>query len=116
MKIVLLHNHFDPQHLVDVIEEMKEKGPPTIRAYDLGFDDLIQAVEGSHRLRACEHLEIEPDIEWVDPEDTIGDLGLDFDADPDTPVQEIGDWENYSIDLNDIGANLRDDDDDDDDE
>lgn len=114
MIIVLLHNYFSPKALIEVMEEMKIKGPPTIRAYDLGFDDLYQAVEGSHRLRACEHLRVIPEIELVDPSDTVGDLGLDYDADPDTEVKELGDWENYSIDLDDIDANLRDDEDDED--
>ena len=34
MIVVLLHNHFDSKHLAEVIEEMKEKGPPTIRVID----------------------------------------------------------------------------------
>jgi len=101
-QIVLLHNHFDSAHLAAVIGEMKKMGPPTVRAYDLGFGGLIQAVEGCHRLRACEDLGIAPVIEIVQPEETVGDLELDADVHPDTSVQELGDWENYAIDLSDI--------------
>ena len=99
MRIILLHNHYDEAHLQDVVEQMETLGAPTIRVYNLGFDNLYQAVEGCHRLRACEALEIEPIIEIVAQTETVGSLGLDFDADPDTAIAEIGDWENYSIDI-----------------
>ena len=106
MIVVLLHNHFDPKHLNEVIEEMKIKGPPTIRVYDLGFDDLYQAIEGSHRLRACEYLGVVPNIIIIDGESAVYDLGdLDADVNEDTLVNELGDWENYQIDLDDIDAN-----------
>ena len=97
MNIVLLHNHFDQDHLNKVIEEMKVLGAPTIRCYDLGFDGIIQAVEGSHRLRACEELEIEPIIEMIDEDARIEDLGLDCGDNMAETVKELGDWENETM-------------------
>jgi hypothetical protein len=98
-KIVLL-NECNEKNLLKVIEQMKIMGSPTIRVYDLGFDNLSQAIEGSHRLRACEILNITPNIEWIDPNTIIGDLDLiDTDCDPEKPVSTLGDWENYNIEF-----------------
>lgn len=99
MTIALLHNHYDEDHLQEVIDEMEKLGPPTIKVLDLGFDNMYQAIEGSHRLRAAEILGITPNFEFVDPNDTVGDLGLyDFD-DPDLHADEVGDYENYQIQI-----------------
>ena len=97
MNIVLLHNHFDQAKLDSVIEEMKTLGAPTIRCYDLGFDNLIQAVEGCHRLRAAEELEIEPIIEIIDEDTKIECLGLDCGDNMAVTVAELGDWENERV-------------------
>lgn len=100
--VTLLHNHFEQAHLNAVVEEMKIMGSPTIRCYDLGFDDLVQAIEGCHRLRACEVLGITPDIEIVDADTLISDLeGLDVDWSEDT-IESLGDLDNDNInfDLN----------------
>ena len=98
MKIVLAHNHYNEKHLDEVIEDMKLLGPPTIRVFDLGFDDLFQAVEGCHRLRACEILEIEPILDIIGEDEKVCDIeGLDFDGAE--YIKEIGDWENYSIEV-----------------
>jgi hypothetical protein len=96
-KIALLHNHFEEDALKEVVEEMKKLGTPSIRVLDLGFDDICQALEGCHRLRACEVLGITPNLVFVDSDETVGSLGLDCDVDPDTRVDELGDWENYQI-------------------
>lgn len=96
MRIVLAHNHFDQAHLDAVVGQMRSMGAPTIRVYDLEFDGLVQAIEGCHRLRACEILEIDPVIEFIDKDQLVADVGgLDFDGAQ--YVYEIGDWENYSI-------------------
>lgn len=98
--IVLLHNYYDQKHLDDVVEQMRHKGAPTIRAYDLGFDDLVQAIDGCHRLRACEILHITPIIEYLDPDTQMSDIDTDeYDLLDDVKVGELGDWENHSIDL-----------------
>lgn len=44
-KLIVPHNHYDEEHLKEVIEEMRVRGAPTIKAYTLGFDDLVQAVQ-----------------------------------------------------------------------
>ena len=100
--VILLHSHFEQDHLNAVVEEMKVMGAPTIRAYDLGFDNLIQAIEGCHRLRACEVLGITPDIEIVDADTPISDIeDLDVDWSDDT-IESLGDLDNDNInfDLN----------------
>lgn len=104
--IVLLHNHFDAAHLEAVKAEMLTKGAPTIRVYDLGFDNLCQAIEGCHRLRACEALGITPNLEYVDADADLDSLdGLDVDAGTVEKVCELGDWENYAISEDDIEEN-----------
>lgn len=100
MKLVTVHNHFDAEHLAAVVEEMRVLGAPTIKCFDLGFDGLVQAVEGTHRIRACEILEIAPILVFLDPETTIEEAGIDFDnGNPECKISEIGDWENYSIEI-----------------
>ena len=104
-KVALLHNYFDAASLADIVSEMMILGAPTIRVLDLGFDDIYQAVEGCHRLRACEILGITPHFEYVDPTDTVESLGLDYNdgGDPgDTTVDTLGDWENYQIVIEDF--------------
>lgn len=95
MKIILLHNHYSEEHLEEVMKEMKTKGAPVIRVYDL-WDDMVQAIEGCHRLRACDILGIEPIIEYIDDDTKIEDLGLDYEGCAEV-VGELGDWENNYI-------------------
>lgn len=95
--VYLLHNHFDPAHLDTVVADMKVMGAPTIRAYDLGFDDQVQAIEGCHRLRACEVLDITPNIELITPNVLISDLN-DLDCDwSDEPIESLGGLDNDKI-------------------
>ena len=76
MKLVTLHNHFDQEHLDAVVAKMKVLGAPTIRCFDLGFDGLIQAIEGTHRIRACEILGLQPVLEFVGPNAAIANFGV----------------------------------------
>lgn len=99
MRVALLHNHHNEQVLLGVIAEMMELGAPTIKVLDLGFDNMVQALEGCHRLRAAEILGLQPEWVWVDGQDTVGDLGLDYDCDPDTTVDQLGDYENDQIEF-----------------
>ena len=106
MRIAVLHNHFDTEHLEHVVKEMRTLGAPTIRIYNLGFGDMYQALEGCHRLRACELLGVTPDFEMVDAEETVESLNLDFENGDDPAeirVCEMGDWENYQIIINEDG-------------
>lgn len=101
MKIALLHNHYDKEHLAAVEKEMKKLGPPIIRVLDLGFDNLVQALEGTHRLRAAEKLGFTPILEYVEPHQTINKLDLDTDSDPNECVDTLGDYENYTVTIQD---------------
>ena len=99
MRIALLHNHYDQEHLNKVVEEMKTMGAPKIKVLDLGFDDMAQALEGSHRLRAAEILGITPEFEWIGEDELVADLDLDVDCDEGATVSELGDYENYQIEM-----------------
>ena len=101
MKIALLHDHFDVDHLESVKNEMKKFGAPTIKVLDLDFDDMYQALEGSHRLRAAEILGVTPIFNLVDANDTMGDLGIDDWDNPADEASEVGDWGNYKITIED---------------
>lgn len=54
------HFPYDDDHLGVVIDEMKLTGAPTIRVIE--FEDKLFAIEGSHRLAAAHHLELEPKL------------------------------------------------------
>ena len=69
MIIQLLHNHYDEDKLQYVIKEMKTLGQPTIKVVWDDMNGQWQALEGCHRLRACELLEIEPILEDVSDEE-----------------------------------------------
>ena len=93
-QIVFLHNHYDAKHLDSVVADMRVLGAPTIHVLDLGFDGLYQALEGSHRLRACAILDITPILIVVDETTTASSLNLDSDCED---ITELGDWENEFI-------------------
>jgi len=79
MDVVLMHNHFDAEHLDKVMDKMRTMGAPVIRAVHID-GSLWVALEGCHRLRAAEKLGLVPVLEEVEYSDTITafDLGLDF--------------------------------------
>lgn len=63
--IVLLHKHYDPDHLLDVIAQMRTLGTPTIRAVCTDPDGVYVALEGCHRIRAAKILGLVPVIDEV---------------------------------------------------
>lgn len=71
MKIALVHNHYDPDHLAAVIEEMKTLGAPTIKAVWMECYDHFAALEGCHRIRAAKALGLVPEIEEVEYSDEL---------------------------------------------
>ena len=77
MSVVLLHAHFDQEHLVAVTDEMRRLGPPTLRAIEAG-DNCAYLLEGCHRARAAKALGLPITIEWVD-----------YPQDETTPVWEL---------------------------
>ena len=100
MKIAVAHNHFDTAHLIKVMEEMKTLGAPTIRIYHV-MNDIYQAIEGCHRLRAAAALGITPEFEELDDDTLRSDVdGLDFEdgeLPEESTIGTIGDWENDQI-------------------
>lgn len=100
IRISLLHDHFDQDHLEKVIEEMKILGAPTVKVLDTGAGNIIQALECSHRLRAAEILGKTPILEYVSPDNTIGTLGLDQDGvliSSGTDITDLISYDNYQI-------------------
>lgn len=81
MKIALIHTEFRQTHLDKVMEQMRELGPPVIRAVwceDRGF---WAALEGCHRCRAASKLGLEPIIQPMQytPGMTWSDVGMPYD-------------------------------------
>jgi len=69
MTVVLLHKHFDQDHLEMVTAKMRDLGAPTIKAVWSERHGLWFALEGCHRLRAAEALGLTPQIEEYEVED-----------------------------------------------
>ncbi len=76
-----------PEHLSAIVAEMAVLGVPSIQAYWSG--EMWLAVEGSHRLAACEVLGICPDIIPVE-----GDSEIDHDFE-DVSGNTVGDVLDY---------------------
>jgi len=77
---IIAPNGIDEGHLESVVEFMKINGSPEIRAVWLG--DVWVALEGSHRLAACDCLGVNPRIIECDLDDDITDHDF-FDDLPD---------------------------------
>lgn len=105
MNIILLHNHYDADHLEAVKAEMVERGAPTIRAVWMEAYGAWVALEGCHRLRAAAELGLTPVIEEVEysEEVTLSDIGaLDEYADDYTIAQICDDaWSGEQISFED---------------
>lgn len=71
MRIALLHNHYNETHLEEVKNIMSVKGAPKIRAIWSEVYGMWMAVEGCHRLRAAEALNILPIIVDVSDKKTL---------------------------------------------
>lgn len=105
IKIALAHNNFDSAHLISVMSEMQKLGAPTIRVYHVD-NDLYQAIEGCHRLRAAAALGITPDFDFCDADELRSEHdGLDYEdgeeCNPESTIGGIGDWENTQLIFND---------------
>jgi len=70
MIIIPPHNHYDKEHLEDVIVQMKLLGRPTLRAVHYNYRNKYTkqyayswiALEGTHRIRAAHRLGLVPNI------------------------------------------------------
>lgn len=101
IKIALAYNHFGMEHLIEVMKEMEKLGAPTIRLYHVE-NNLYQAIEGCHRLRAAAALGITPNFEYLDDDMLRSDCeDLDYEdglgCDPDVTIGSIGDWQNTQL-------------------
>jgi hypothetical protein len=74
-KLYTLHQP-DREKLEGVIEEVRERGAPSIRVVNCG--DYCFALEGVHRLAACAALGIAPHFEWLEPSAPIDTDSLDW--------------------------------------
>jgi len=92
MKIALLHNHFNEDHLNEVKNQMETLGSPIIHVVYMECFGHYAALEGCHRLRAAYDLGLDPkfiEIEYSD--DMCSDiLGYD-ENEEDYPISEICD-------------------------
>jgi hypothetical protein len=66
MKIALVHNHFDVEHLETVKNEMLKLGAPKIKAVWMEVYDCYAALEGCHRIRGAKELGLTIEIEEVE--------------------------------------------------
>lgn len=90
MKVILAHTHYNDEHLARVVEEMRTLGSPKIRAVWQECWGAWVALEGCHRLRACEVLGIVPEIIPIELVDglTTDDIGMSEEFDGDAHLVE----------------------------
>lgn len=83
MNIILLHSHFDQDHLAKVTAEMEVLGAPTIKAVWSECYGAWCALEGCHRIRAAHALGIIPVIEEIEysEEETVAGIGCQIEDD-----------------------------------
>lgn len=101
MRIVLMHDDYDEDHLKEVIEEMKKLGAPQIHAvYDEAHNQW-QALEGCHRLRATKILGLTPTIIPVEYSDDSIYTVVNYDNGDEYTIAEIVDscFNNHFIDF-----------------
>lgn len=90
MRIALIHNHFDQEHLNKVAEEMQTLGAPEIHAVWHPLYEHWVALEGCHRIRAAEKLGLTPEIIEVEYSDEMLSSIIEPDQD-DYQISEICD-------------------------
>jgi hypothetical protein len=54
MRIALVHNHYEQDHLDLVVKEMRTLGAPVLRAVWMDCWGMWAALEGCHRLQIIE--------------------------------------------------------------
>lgn len=92
MKVILLHNDYNEQHLIEVRQEMQTLGAPKIHAVWMECYCAWQALEGCHRLRAAKELGLTPTIIPVEWSETrkVAEI-VDVDMDNDLTIEELCD-------------------------
>ena len=97
MRVYLVHEHYDVDHLKDVKAKMTTLGAPTIHAVFVERVDAWIALEGCHRLRAAYDLGITPKIVEIEYSgnvlirDIIKDSDLDNDISIDDCIDNLND-------------------------
>lgn len=79
MTTIVTINAPDADHLVAVMDEMRDRGAPVIRAIRDETQGVILALEGSHRLAAAKALGIVPVLRLLADDDmiTCDEIGYD---------------------------------------
>lgn len=92
MKVILLHSHFNADHLAKVKAEMRQLGAPSIHAVkDEAYGAWI-ALEGCHRLRAAQALGLIPNmIEVPWSAESVDDVVPQCDLDDNVTVEQLCD-------------------------
>lgn len=103
MNIILLHAHFDDNHLEAVKDEMKTLGAPTIKAVWSDCYDAWVALEGCHRIRAAYDMGITPIIEEIEYRDDITMVEVGVEIEDDCTISEVvGDaWQSEMVEFED---------------
>jgi hypothetical protein len=79
--VIIMHNHYRPEHVDEVVEIMRTLGAPEIRAIWNPVHEMWMAVEGCHRLRAAKVLGLTPIIIDISSDETAT---IDIDGAPET--------------------------------
>jgi hypothetical protein len=79
MTTIITINHPDKDHLETVIAEMRALGAPAIRAIADEFNNVIVALEGSHRIAAAKALGLVPVLKMLADDDMLScdEIGYD---------------------------------------
>ena len=75
MMIYTIHSPH-PDHLVEVVGEMRSLGSPAIRVVDCG--DYYAAIEGCHRIEAARLLGLPISLDILDQDDLVDADSLDI--------------------------------------
>lgn len=96
MKIALVHDHYDEEHLAKVIDEMKILGAPKIKAVWMECYGHWAALEGCHRIRAAKALGLIPEIDEVgyDDDTMCSDVLPGYNGGEDYSIAHIADSSN----------------------
>lgn len=102
MKVALVSEIFDVEHLKSVKNEMIAKGAPSIHAVWMECYDMYVALEGCHRIRAAKELGLTPEIIEVDYSDDMASTIDGYDGDDDYTISSIcdGSYKSTIVDFN----------------
>lgn len=91
MKIALVHDHYDKDHLDAVKKEMQVLGAPKIHAVWMECHNHWAALEGCHRIRAAKELGLIPEIIEIEYSDNMCSTVAGYDGDDDYTISSVCD-------------------------